>query len=55
MFGALEFYDIEDVFVCKQSLLTRNITLESLCIDVTVLDADDWRLSLHQHTHILSF
>lgn len=53
-FAALEFYDIEKIYVCKESLLTRGIT-GTLCVNVTLLKRSDLQRLLNQHKHILSF
>jgi tRNA 2-thiouridine synthesizing protein C len=53
-FAALEFYDIEQIYVCEESLLTRGIT-GPLCVEVTRLKRTDLRHLLNQHQHILNF
>lgn len=53
-FAALEFYDIEQIYVCEESLLTRGIT-DPLCVAVTQLKRSDLQRLLNQHQHILSF
>jgi tRNA 2-thiouridine synthesizing protein C len=54
-FAALEFYDIENIYVCQHSLQKRNLS-PNFCIDnVRVLSSDDFSISLHQHQTILRF
>jgi tRNA 2-thiouridine synthesizing protein C len=53
-FAALEFYDIEQIYVCEDSLLTRGIT-GPLCVQVSLLKRKELQRLLNQHQHILSF
>jgi len=54
-FSAFEFYDLEHIYLCKQSLIERNL-LENFHIDnVKVLDTDEFAEALHQHHIILNF
>ncbi len=39
-FGALEFYDIENLYVCQQSLEQFGIEPDALPLDVEVLSSD---------------
>ncbi|OAN17090.1 sulfurtransferase [Photobacterium jeanii] len=54
-FKMLELYDIEQVFVCQQSLAARGLTEEDLLIDVTVLDEADVANQLHSCQRVLAF
>jgi tRNA 2-thiouridine synthesizing protein C len=54
-FAALEFYDIENIFVCAESLSIRNLSTENLSIEVQTLSNEQLQKRLHQHQHILSF
>ena len=54
-FKALPFYDIENIYVCKQSLAARNLSVEDLCIDVTELSFSDWQALLNQYQHVVTF
>jgi tRNA 2-thiouridine synthesizing protein C len=36
-FAALTFYDIDNIYVCQQSLLERNLTANDLSIPVTLI------------------
>ena len=54
-FAALEFYDIENIYVCQHSLIQRGL-LDNFSIDnVKVLNREDFSMSLHQHQTILRF
>jgi len=54
-FAALEFYDIDNIYICKNSLEQRNLPAK-FCIDnVQVLDRDEFGMSLLQHQTILRF
>ncbi|WP_299016782.1 sulfurtransferase complex subunit TusC [uncultured Photobacterium sp.] len=54
-FKMLELYDIENVYVCQQSLNERGIDSSQLLIDVEVLEQDDITAKLHQCQRILSY
>jgi tRNA 2-thiouridine synthesizing protein C len=54
-YGLLELYDIEDVFVCQQSLNARHLTSHQLCIDVKVLDTPQWFSTLSTYNQAMSF
>jgi len=54
-FAALEFYDIDNIYICQNSLEQRNLPAK-FCIDnVQVLDCDEFGMSLLQHQTILRF
>lgn len=54
-FKALEFYDIENIYVCKQSLQQRGINSEQLCIPVTLIELEDLGDLLASQQHVMSF
>ncbi len=54
-FKMLELYDIENIYVCQQSLLERGIESNGLVIDTAVLSQSDITAKLHQCQRILSF
>lgn len=54
-FPALEFYDIENIYVCKQSLEKRGIQTSQLCIPVTLMERDDLSNLLTKQQHVMSF
>ncbi|MBC3767753.1 sulfurtransferase complex subunit TusC [Neptunicella marina] len=54
-FAALPFYDVDDVFICAESLTQRGILLDSLVISPQVLNAQQWQNKLAQFDVILRF
>lgn len=54
-FPALEFYDIENIYVCSHSLAQRNIQPSQLCIPVTLIELDDMTELLAKQQHVMSF
>ena len=54
-FAALEFYDVEDIFVCADSLSSRSLSQSDLCIDAQVLSKDELDAKLRTYYHLLSF
>ena len=54
-FPALEFYDIENIYVCKQSLQQRGIHSDQLCIPVTLIEREDLGNLLASQQHVMSF
>ena len=54
-FAALEFYDVEDIYVCQNSLQQRGLSREDLCIEVTVLGKVAIHQKITEHQHCLSF
>lgn len=53
--NALHFYDVEDLYVCTDSLKQRNLSLEQLSLGVTALPPTEIAALLTQHQHVLSF
>jgi len=54
-FPALEFYDIENIYVCKQSLAQRGIQMSQLCIPVILMELEDLSSLLANQQHVMSF
>lgn len=54
-FAALEFYDIEEIYVDKSSLEQRGLAANFHIDNVTILDKLSFANSLKQHSIILSF
>ncbi len=54
-FPALEFYDIENIYVCRQSLVQRDIKASQLCIPVTLIELEDLPKLLSKQQHVMSF
>jgi len=55
LFKMLELYDVENIYVCKQSLLQRAIKEEQLLIDVTLVDCNQLKTKLASQDQLLSF
>jgi tRNA 2-thiouridine synthesizing protein C len=53
--AALEFYDIENIYVCQHSLTQRGLANYFSIENVAVLDRAEFSTSLHQHQSILRF
>lgn len=53
-FGAFEFYEIEDVYVCQTSLEKRNLDQQSLSSGFNVLSTAELTAKLQQSQHILN-
>jgi tRNA 2-thiouridine synthesizing protein C len=54
-FAALEFYDIENIYVCHHSLIQRGLAENFSIKNVQILNGNDFSISLHQHQTILRF
>ncbi|OUR61380.1 sulfur oxidation protein DsrF [Colwellia sp. 39_35_sub15_T18] len=54
-FSAFEFYDIEDVYVCQQSLIERGLASDFHIEQVQVLNQHDFASKLTTHSTILRF
>jgi tRNA 2-thiouridine synthesizing protein C len=54
-FSALEFYDIENIYVCKTSLQERNLSENFHMSNIQVLSNKDFSQRLHQHNVIYRF
>lgn len=54
-FPALEFYDIDSIYVCKQSLAQRGIQVSQLCIPVILMELKDLSNLLANQQHVMSF
>lgn len=55
MFKLLELYDIEQVFVCGESLNALGLTPKHLIIDAHILDRQALSKILHSSDKLLSF
>lgn len=53
-FGAFEFYDIDNIYVCQQSLEKRGMSNAQLTVDVKVLNGADFNQVLSQHQHLVT-
>ncbi len=54
-FSAFEFYDLEHVYVCKNSLIERGLTSDFHIDNVQVLTSEEFTQQLRQHHSILRF
>lgn len=54
-FSAFEFYDIEDIYVCQQSLVSRQLNEIFHINDVQVLTSTEFSKALNRHQHVLRF
>lgn len=54
-YRALEGYDIEKLYVCKQSLEERGLSEDDLLVDVTVLDSQQMADLMGEQDVVLSF
>ncbi|ASP49335.1 sulfurtransferase complex subunit TusC [Cognaticolwellia beringensis] len=54
-FSALEFYDIENIYVCQQSLVERNLPENFHISNAQVLSNEAFSQRLHQHNVIYRF
>jgi len=54
-FSALEFYDVENIYVCLTSLKQRNLAVDFHINNVNVLAEQEFSEKLRQHRTILRF
>lgn len=54
-FAALTFYDIDNIYVCQQSLLERNLTAPDLLIPVSLIGPDQLTALIHKHDQVMVF
>ncbi len=54
-FGALPLYDVDKIFVCKESLQARGLTLEDLVIEATALTRPALFQQIRQSKQVLTF
>lgn len=54
-FSALEFYDIDNIYICEQSLSERNLTANFHIDNAQVLSKQAFNELLHQHNVIYRF
>ena len=53
-YGALDDYDVEKIYVEKESLVARGLTTDDLVIPVEVLAAEDLREIMNQQDVVIS-
>lgn len=54
-YRALEMYDVEKLFVERESLEERGLSVDDLLVDVEVIPGSDVKALVDQHDVILSF
>lgn len=54
-FAAFEFYDIENIYVCQESLIQRNLSADFHIEQVQVLSSNEFADKLATHHTILRF
>lgn len=54
-FAALDFYDVSEPVVCTESLASRGISADALCIQANLQSADNWCAMLASFDHIVNF
>lgn len=54
-FAALHFYDIENIYVCAQSLTVRGLHADKLSVAVKVLTSSELSKVLAAHKHVVTF
>jgi len=55
MFQMLDLYDVEQIYVCETSLLQRNISIDQLVVNATVVSVETINQLLAQQDQLLSF
>jgi len=54
-FGALTIYDIDNIYVCQQSLLERGLTATDLTIAVTLIEPDQLSALIAKNDQVMVF
>jgi tRNA 2-thiouridine synthesizing protein C len=54
-FAALGFYDIDNIYVCQQSLLERNLEVTDLLIPVTLIESDQLTALISESAQVMVF
>ncbi len=55
MLQMLELYDVENIYVCQQSLSERNISVDQLVIKTRLLNTEEINEYLQQQHQLMSF
>ena len=55
MFKMLELYDVEQIYVCQQSLIARNLSVEQLIIKPIILNNNEIQKKLLAQDQLMSF
>ena len=54
-FAAFEFYDIENIYICQESLIQRNLSTDFTIDDVQILARSEFAEKLATHHTVLRF
>jgi tRNA 2-thiouridine synthesizing protein C len=54
-FAALTFYDIDNIYVCQQSLLERGLAESDLLISVTLIEPDQLATLIAKNDQVMVF
>lgn len=54
-FAALTFYDIENIYVCQQSLLERSLTASDLSIPVILIEPEQLSALIGKNDQVMVF
>lgn len=54
-FAALHFYDIENIYVCAQSLVERELSIDMLSIAAQVVSNSELTCLLQAHKQVVNF
>ncbi len=52
---ALDLYDVEDIYVDKQSLITRGLSTSQLALSVQLIETNDMAAFIAQHQPLIRF
>lgn len=55
LFKMLDMYDVENIYVCEDSLKQRNLNVDNLLIEVTLLNKQQMQAKFAQQDQLLSF
>jgi len=55
MLKMLELYDVEQIYVCQQSLIARNLSVEQLIIKPIILNNNEIQKKLLAQDQLMSF
>ena len=54
-FAALAFYDIDNIYICQQSLQERNLTMSDLSIPVTLIEPNQLTALIAKNDQVMVF
>lgn len=53
-FAALEFYDVEPIYVLESSLLERGLSEQDLLPEVSIVNPERWQQALTNYQHLVN-